>query len=218
MRAARQELTLHERKPAFCFQRPVECDGGLCAGLRLFGDVDAVFLCILEKISLQPALGGLRRAVDDAEIAFFDLTVFDLLIEDAKRLRIFRRDDDAAGVAVDAVAERGRERILLARPPFALGIEIGLNVIDQRFAVFRAVMRVNGLAGLLVGKENVLILVDDVELRDADGQIGVFLLWGVKKLVVDIKLDDISGGKMGIALGALSVQLDALETDVFLHQ
>ena len=48
VRAARQELTLHERKPAFCFQRPVECDGGLCAGLRLFGDVDAVFLCILE--------------------------------------------------------------------------------------------------------------------------------------------------------------------------
>ena len=111
--------------------------------------------------------------MDDAEIAFFDLTVFDLLIEDAKSLRIFRRDDDAAGVAVDAVAERGRERILLARPPFALGIEIGLNVIDQRFAVFRAIVRVNGLAGLLVGKENVLILVDDVELRDADGQIGV---------------------------------------------
>ena len=91
-------------------------------------------------------------------------------------------------------------------------------MIDQRFAVFRAIVRVNGLAGLLVGKENVLILVDDVELRDADGQIGVFLLRGVKKLVVDIKLDDISGGKMGIALGALSVQLDALETDVFLHQ
>ena len=87
--------------------------------------------------------------MDDAQIPLVDLTVLDLLVQDAQRLGVFRGDDDAAGVAVDAVAQRGRERMLLARAPLAFGVEIRLNVVDERAAVFRAVVRMDGLTGLL---------------------------------------------------------------------
>ena len=111
--------------------------------------------------------------MDDAEIALVDLTVLDLLVEDAQRLRVLGRDHDAAGIAVDAVAEGGRERVFLARAPLALGVEIGLNVVDERFSVLRAVVRMNGKAGLFIHEQDVFVLIDDVELWRGDGQIGV---------------------------------------------
>ena len=122
----------------------------------------------------------------DAEIALVDLPVLDLLVEDTQRLGVFCRDDDAARVAVDAVAQRGRKRVFLARAPLALGIEIGLNVIDERLAVFRAVVRMDGLPRLFVDEQNIFILIYNMELRRADGQIGIFFFRGIKKLVVDV--------------------------------
>ena len=46
--------------------------------------------------------------------------------------------------------------------PFTLGVEVGLNVVDERLAVFRAVVRVDGLAGLFVDEEDVLILIYNI--------------------------------------------------------
>ena len=100
--------------------------------------------------------------MDDAEVAFVDLTVFDLLVQDAQRLGGLGGDDDAAGVAVDAVAERGREGMFFAGTPFTLGVEVGLNVVDERLAVLRAVVRVDGLAGLFVDEEDVLIFIYNI--------------------------------------------------------
>ena len=60
--------------------------------------------------------------MDDTQISLVDLPVFDLLVQNAQRLGGFRCDDDAAGVSVDAIAERRRERVFLPRPPFALGV------------------------------------------------------------------------------------------------
>ena len=60
--------------------------------------------------------------MDDAQIPLVDLPVFDLLVQNAQRLGGFRCDDDAAGVSVDAIAKRRRERVFLPRPPFALGV------------------------------------------------------------------------------------------------
>ena len=48
VRAPGDELTLHERQPVPTLERFIERHGGLCAGLRLLGDVDAVFLRILK--------------------------------------------------------------------------------------------------------------------------------------------------------------------------
>ena len=100
--------------------------------------------------------------MDDAQILLFQLPVLDLLIEDAQRLGGLGGDDDDAGVAVDAVAERGREGMLFAGTPFTLGVEVGLNVVDERLAVFRAVVRLDGLAGLFVDEEDVLIFVYNI--------------------------------------------------------
>ena len=124
--------------------------------------------------------------MDDAQIPLVDLPVLDFLVQNAQRLGVFCGDDDAACVAVDAVAQSRGKCVLLSRPPLALGIEIRLNVIDERFAVFRAVVRMDGLTGLLVDQQNIFVLIDDVQLRRGDGQIGVFFLRGIKKLIVDV--------------------------------
>ena len=156
--------------------------------------------------------------MDDAQIPLVDLPVFDLLVQNAQRLGGFRRDDDAAGVSVDAIAKRGRERIFLPRPPFAFGVQIGLNVVDERLTVFRAVVGMDGLPGLFVDEQNVFVLIDNIELRYVNRELGVFLLGGVKKLVVDIELDRIAEMEPRIAFCSLAVDFNSLEADVFLKQ
>ena len=52
--------------------------------------------------------------------------------------------------------------MFFAGTPFTLGVEVGLNVVDERLAVFRAVVRVDGLAGLFVDEEDVLIFVYNI--------------------------------------------------------
>ena len=59
-------------------------------------------------------------------------------------------------------------------------------MVDERAAVFRAVVRVDGLTRLFVDQQDVFILIDDVQLRRGDGQIGIFFFGGIKKLVVDV--------------------------------
>ena len=156
--------------------------------------------------------------MDDTQISLVDLPVFDLLVQNAQRLGGFRCDDDAAGVSVDAIAERRRERVFLPRPPFALGVQIGLNVVDERLTVFRAVIRVDGLSGLFVDEQNIFVLIDNIELRRVNREVGIFLLGGVKKLVVDVKLDRIAEMEPRIAFCSLAVYLNALEADVLLKQ
>ena len=95
MGAAGDELAFDQTQPAAALQRLVERDAGLGALLRGLGDIDAVFLRVLEQLSLEPSTRRTRRAVDDAQIPLVDLTVLDLLVEDSQSLRIFRGDDDA---------------------------------------------------------------------------------------------------------------------------
>ena len=128
VRAPGQQPALDEREPPAALQRAVFRRGGFCAWLRLFRHVDLVFYRVLEQIPIQPSFGGLRPSADDAEIGLIDLTVADLIVQDAQRLGVFRRDDDAAGVAVDAVAERGGEGVFGLRVPFAALTQVGLNV------------------------------------------------------------------------------------------
>ena len=47
-------------------------------------------------------------------------------------------------------------------------------------------MRMDSLPGLFVDQQNVFVLIDDVQLRCSDGQIGIFFFWGIKKLIVDV--------------------------------
>ena len=185
MRAAGQQPALDEREPHGRAQRAVFRHGGLGTGLRLFRHVDLVFHCVLEQIPLQPSLSGPRPAADDAEVGFFNLAAADLVVQNAQRLGVFRRDDDAAGVAVDAVAQRGGEGIFRLRVPLAGLAQVGLDVRDERVPapLARAVAQ---HAGLFVRQQDVFVLVDDVEPRRCDLQPGVVLRGLFKKLVVDV--------------------------------
>ena len=52
--------------------------------------------------------------------------------------------------------------MLLTGAPFVLCVEVGLDVVDERFAVFRAVVRVDGLTRLLIDEEDVLVLIYNI--------------------------------------------------------
>ena len=135
---------------------------------------------------LEPAGGRAGRSVHNAKIALVDFAILDLLVQNAQCLRVLCGNDNAAGIAVDAVAQGRCKGVLLSGPPLAVGVEICLNVIDQRFAVFRAVMRMHGLPGLFIDQQEIFVLIDDMQFRRGDGQISIFFFWGIKKLVVDV--------------------------------
>ena len=185
VRAPGEQMALHQAQRPLGAQQLIVGDRGLGARLGAVLDIDLVLLRVLEQVVLQPPLRGLRAPVYGAEIVFLDLAVADLVVEDAQRLGVFRSDDDAAGVAVDAVAERGGEGILLPRAPLALLCEIGLDVRDQRVVVPDP-GAVAEHARLLVGQEQVLILIDDADPRGADLEIGILLPGLFKEFVVDV--------------------------------
>ena len=90
-------------------------------------------------------------------------------------------------------------------------------MVDERVDLF-ALVRMDDLSDRLVEQHDVIVLVDDAELRRRDGEINVFLARRFKKLVVDIALKQIAFAELLLARGARTVALDALETDVFLRQ
>ena len=91
-------------------------------------------------------------------------------------------------------------------------------MVNEGPAVFRAVMGMNGDTGTLVHQENVFVLVNDVELRRGDGEIGVLLRRRVKEFIVDVELQHVALGQTVIPLRPRIVPLDALQADILLRQ
>ena len=216
--AAGDELALHQGQAVPAVQGAVAGQAGLGPGLGPVGDVDPVFCRILEQEALQFAGGGLHSALDDRQVVLLQLPVPDLLVQDPQGLGGLRRDDDAAGVAVDAVAQGGGEGVLRPGVPFALCVEIGLDVVDEGLAVLRTVVGVDRQTGALVRQEDVGVLIYNIQFRRADLQIRVLRLRGVEKFVGDVELDRIALAEPVVPLGPLAVALDALEADVLLQQ
>ena len=73
-------------------------------------------------------------------------------------------------------------------------------------------------AGALVHKQNVFVLVDDVQLGICHGEVGVIFPGLVEKFVVDIQLQNVAFLQAGVPVNALAVALDALDADIFLRQ
>ena len=115
------------------------------------------------------------------------MAVANLVVQEAQRFSDFRRDDDAASVAVDAVAEGGGEGVLLAWPPLALLIEVGEHVVDERID-FLVLVGVGKHARGLVEQHDVLVLVDDLKPRRRDREVDVYLARRLEKLIVDVAL------------------------------
>ena len=215
---AGDELALHQTEAVPRIQDLVVGLTALGTGLGLVADEDTVFLGILEQIPLEAPLFALGHALDDGKIPLVQLPVLDLLVHDPQGLGGLGGDDDAAGVPVDAVAERRGEGVLPSRAPLPLLVEVGLDVVDEGAAVLRAVVGMDGKTGPLVHKQDVFILIDDGELRGCDGQVGVVLPGLVEELVIDIQLKDIALFQPGVPVGAGVVELDALDADILLGQ
>ena len=185
MGAPGEQPAFHQTQGALGLDGAVLGDGGLGAGLALFLHKDLILLRVLEEIALQLALGRRGLAVDAAEVVFLDLPLLDLVVQDPERLGVFRGDDDAASVPVDPVAEGGGEAVLRLGIPLTLQAQIGLDVGDQGVPA-PVPGAVAEDAGLLVGQEDVLILIDDVQPGRGDLQMGVVLGGLFEKLVVDV--------------------------------
>ena len=114
---------------------------------------------------LDPPDLGRRQAVDEREVRLLDATILELAHQRLLRPVVARDQDQAAGVAVEAVDD--------ARPVDAadgavrLGPAPGQQRVDERAAGV-AGRRVRDQAGRLVHDQHVVVLVDDVE-RDVVG-------------------------------------------------
>ena len=161
---------------------------------------------------------GLGRPLHNGKVPLVDFPILDLLIHHPQGFRRLGGDHDAPGVPVNAVAQRRGEGVFLPGTPLPLLVQVRLDVVDQGAAIFRAVVGMHRKARALVHKQNVFVLVDNVQIGIRHGEVGVVLPGVVKKLVVDIQLQDIALLQPGVPVDALAVALDALDADIFLRQ
>ena len=183
--AAGLQPYLHQRQLATALQRLVGGDGGLAAGDRPGVDGYLFLLLVLHQKDLHPPFRRLRRTHRDAEIPLVHLPVADLLVDDPQRLGVLGGDDDAAGVAVDAVAQGGGKGVLPLGVPFPLLVEVRLNVVDESVDLLRLV-GVYHQPRPLVQQHQVLVLVHDGETGLEKRQEQIVLTGVVEELVVDV--------------------------------
>ena len=214
--AAGEQRALDERQLLCRGERAVDGFRGLGARNRTVVERDLLALFIAAQEVFDAAARRLGSAEHHADVFLFQLVLLDLVVQDAQRLGGFRGDDDAAGVAVNAVAERRSERSRVLRVPRARLIEIRLNVGDERVGVALFV-RVHDHARRLVCEQDILVLVDDGEARRLDAAERLFLAHGFEVFVVDVELEQVALGELARGLGALAVELDALEAQVLVH-
>ena len=216
MGASGQQFDLHEGHVLRGPEDAVLRLDGLGTRPEVLVDIDPVLLLILPQIALQEPLSGLRRAVDGTEVELVDLPVFHLLVQHTERLRVLRRQDDAAGVAVDAVDEGRCEGLLRLRVVLPFFIEVPLDPADERVHVL-PVVRVCQKAHRFVEDQNVLIFKEDVQVRprmqEVVGRLRLF-----KELVIDVQVQYIALGQAGGDLRPFAVDLDAFLSDVFIEK
>ena len=148
-------------------------------------DRHLLFLLVLQQEAGHLALRGTGAAQGDAQVPLVDLPIPDLLIDDAQGLGVFGGDDDAAGVAVDAVAQGRGEGVLPPGIPLPLLIQIRLDVVDEGVDLL-CLVGVDHQAGALVQQQQILVLIHDVQAGLEQGQEKIVLPGLVKELVVDV--------------------------------
>ena len=121
-----------------------------------------LFLLILQQEAGYLPLWGTGTAQGDAQVALVDLPVPDLLIDDAQGLGIFGGDDEASGVAVDAVAQGRGKGVLPPGVPLPFLVKVRLDVIDEGVDLLRLV-GVDHQPRPFVQQHQVLILIYDIQ-------------------------------------------------------
>ena len=211
MRAARAQQALAEREAVPLVHRAVIGDGLLRAGLRAAQHARALLPRLLHQVVAQRALRVLHAAVHGAQVVLFHLAPADLRVHRAQRLPVLGEDDDAAGEAVDAVAQRRGEAARL-RLPLALLVEVGLRIGQQRVHLF-ALVGVADEPGPLVQQHDVRVLIEDGELRAELRIERVLALRRGEPLVLHVQVDALALAKHRVLTPALAVHLDASEAE-----
>ena len=207
VRAARAQQALAEREPVPLVHRAVIGDGLLRAGLRAAQHARALLPRLLHQVVAQRALRVLHAPMHGAQVVLFHLAPADLRIHRAQRLPVLGEDDDAAGKAVDAVAQRRGEAARL-RLPLALLVEVGLRIGQQRMHLL-ALGGVADQPGPLVEQHDVRILVEDRQLR-ADLRIErVLALRRGEPFVLHIQVDALALREHCVLVSAPAVHLHA---------
>ena len=148
-------------------------------------DGHLLFLLVLQQEAGHLPLRGTGAAQGDAQVPLVDLPVPDFFVDDAQGLGVFGGDDDAAGVAVDAVAQGRGEGVFPSGVPLPLLIQIRLDVVDEGVDLLRLV-GVDHQAGPLVQQQQILVLIHDVQAGLEQRQEKIVLPGLVKELVVDV--------------------------------
>ena len=192
MGTAGDQLAFHKTESVFGNQSLIVGLTGFTSGLRCIGDEYPVFLGVFEKIAFQTSFTGLWCTFHNGQIPLIQFTVLDLLIHDPQSLCGFCCDDYAAGISVDAVAQCRGEGIFLSGAPFPFLVQVSLDMVDQRTSVIRAVVGMNCQAGTLIHKQNMIVFIDNVQLRCGDSQISIVFSGFVEEFVIDVQLQYIS--------------------------
>ena len=98
-----------------------------------------------------------------------------------------------------------------------LQIEIRLHPGDKG-VVAPSSVRMAEHTGLLVQEKDVLVLVQHVQLRSRDPEIGVVFIRLLEKFVVDVHLYDVVLAEFPVTGKAFPVDFDPFQADVFLQK
>src|SRR4029450_9549139 len=122
-----------------------------------------LYQCLLVPHQEIPPRAGVRlgTSVDYGDIAALGLTPFELVLEVGLRGGIFREQDQAGGVLIDAVHHQ--------RPPLAVRTEALFEQIEDRRHAAIAFERHRQQSGRLVDGDQTVVLEDDVEVADDAG-------------------------------------------------
>ena len=217
MGPARQKLRLHKTQRPLVSDGAVEGNSGLPPRNGAVVDGNPLFSLVLQQEALQLPLRRLHGSQSHAEVFFGNLPIPDLCRQYPQGFGVLRRNHDAAGVAVDAVAQGRGESVLPFGVPLPLLVEIGLDVVDEGVHLLRLI-RVDHQSGTLVRQEDILVLVQNIQTGLEEGEEQVVLPGLLKKLVVDVYLEYVPRHQALVTLTAGSVALDPLDADIFLQQ
>ena len=177
------------------------------SSLRAFGvDGNEVFVAILGEVAAKGIFLFRKTSVAGGKRAFVDLSFLDHLVQKPQGFGILGGNDDAAGVAVDAVTESGGKALLAVGVIFPFAIEIGFDMGDQGVLIL-VIVRMYQHSRAFVDQQNMLVLIHH---RDVGCQNAKCLIGGCffKKLILDEQLDLIPLGKKCMDLTAVTVELD----------
>ena len=177
---------------------------------------DLVLALIFGHVGGQRRLVFLWSAAEQAEVEFFHLARFHLLVEDPQALRVFGGDHDTAGVAVDAVDERRRERLVRFGIIFAFFIQIVLHARHQRVKVIAFVL-VHDHAGLFVEQQQIAVLIDDIELGRRLQKIIVLFLRRVKEFILNIERQLVALAQLVGDIAFFAVDFDTFFADIHIQ-